>query len=348
MSVAAAALAMALASAHPSLACASGLPHAARTATGTAVAPPSGAAWLTADGAVRIVGYNDMAGMIARWDAGFTALHPQVRFAPVLKSTRSAPPALVAGTSALAPMGAEFTPQDLAAYRRAFGGAPLMIRVAHDSLDPKALSGPIGIIVPTVNPLRSLDLAQVARIFAAGRTPRTWGELGLTGSWRTRPVHLLGLRPGTALARFLQARAFAGRPYSPAVQGFGHSTDVARAVARDPYAIGFAGLDTPMTGLRAVPLAAAPGERAIAPTRSALQEGLYPLDRQLLIYAQRPLDPLVRAYLAFVLSCEGQAAVAADPLGYIPLTPAQAGAERARLRPKTSRHSGPRTGPRSR
>lgn len=311
--------------------CSAGLPHA----TGGPVTPPAGAAYVSADGAVRIVGYNDMAGIIARWDAAFSALHPGVRFAPDLKSTRSAPPALIAGTSALAPMGAAFTPEDLAAYRQAVGGEPLMIRVAHDSLDSRALSGPLGVMVPSANPLPALDLVQVRRIFTAGHTPMTWGELGLTGPWRRRPVHLMGLRPETALAQVLRARAFAGSSYSPRLQGFGHSTDVAKAVARDPLAIGFAGLDVPMAGVRVVPLAAGPGGRAVAPTRRTLQQGLYPLDRQLLIYARTPLDPLVRAYLEFTLSCEGQAAVAADPLGYIPLTAAQARAERARLLPGT-------------
>lgn len=331
MRAAGAALALVLAAGPAAAACPPGLPHASRAP----VAPPTGASYLTADGAVRIVGYNDMAGMVARWDAAFSVLHPRVRFAPDLKSTRSAPPALIAGTSALAPMGAEFTPQDLSAYRAKFGSAPLMIRVAHDPLDPKALSGPLGILVARDNPLSALSLAQIARIFAAGPTPQTWGELGLKGRWRDRPVHLLGLRPETALARFLQARAFPGRPYAAELQGFGHSTDLARAVAHDPLAIGFAGLDVPMTGVRAVALAAVADGRAIAPTRRTLQQGLYPLDRQLLIYARTPLDPLVRAYLEFALSCEGQAAVAADPLGYLTLTPAQARAERAKLLPET-------------
>jgi len=36
-------------------------------------------------------------------------------------------------------------------------------------------------------------------------------------------------------------------------------------------------------------------------------------------------------YLRLVLSCEGQAAIAAGSLGYLPLSPRDAAAERARL-----------------
>lgn len=296
------------------------------------VRPAPDASYLAPDGAVRITGYNDMRGLIEAWDAAFAAAHPGVRFAPDLPSTRSAPPALIAGRSAFAPMGAEMTTADLAAYRRAVGSAPLVIRVAHDSLDPKALSGPLGVVVARDNPLASLSLPQVARLFAAEGGVRTWGDLGLKGAWAARPIHLLGIKPDAALALFLQARAFPGRPYSEALQGFGHSTDVVAAVAKDPDAIGFAAVNVASPEVKVLPLAAAPGRPPVAPSREALRAGLYPLDRQLLIYARRPLDPLVRAYLDLVLSCQGQAMVAADPLGYIPLNPAQARAERAKLR----------------
>jgi phosphate transport system substrate-binding protein len=299
-------------------------------ALAAAGAPPPEASYLTRDGAVRIVGYNDMAGLIARWDALYSARHPGVRFAPDLPATKAAPPALLSGRSALAPMGAEMTPEDLARIRDAWGAEPLAVRVAHDSLDPRALSGPLGIVVARGNPLKSLTLGQVAALFAADGTARTWGDLGLTGDWAARPVHLLGLNPDTALARFLQARAFPGRPYRPELQGFGHSTDVVAATAADPLAIGIAAVNVATPGVRVLRLAAE-GERPVAPTRAALQAGAYPLDRSLLIYVRRPLDPFVRAYLELVLSPEGQAAVAQDPLGYIPLTPREARAEQARL-----------------
>ncbi|MDB5448088.1 MAG: hypothetical protein JWQ97_3405, partial [Phenylobacterium sp.] len=129
-----------------------------------------------------------------------------------------------------------------------------------------------------------------------------------------------------------------------------HSTEVAQAVAEDPEAIGFAAANAAEGGVKVLPLAVAEGQPPVAPTRRALQDGRYPLDRQLLIYARRPLDPLVRAYLDLALSCEGQAVVAADPLGYIPLTPAQARAERAKLGPPppapiSRRKSGRRSAP---
>jgi phosphate transport system substrate-binding protein len=294
-------------------------------------APPSDAPYLTAEGAVRIVGYNDMRGLIAHWDALFAARRPGVRFAPDLPATRAAPPALLAGTSPLAPTGAAIEPADLARFRARWGAEPLAVKVAHDSLDTHALSGPLGVVVARGNPLASLSLADIAALFAADARIRTWGDLGLKGVWAERPIHRFGLRRETPLARELQAKAFPGRSLAAEVAVFGHSTEVAATVAGDPLAIGFASLNAASPAVRIVPLSPAPGRPPVAPTPSTLRSAAYPLDRTLLIYARRPLDPFVRSYLELVLSCEGQAAVAKDPLGYIPLAPAQMRAGRAAL-----------------
>src|SRR5438270_13639442 len=115
---------------------------------------------------IRIVGYNDMAEMLQAFDARFATEHPGVRFALELKGTRTAPPALAAGTSALAPMGAEFSAEELAGYRAATGGEPIEFRIAHASLSRKALSGPLAIIVRADDPRVSLTLPEVAAIFS--------------------------------------------------------------------------------------------------------------------------------------------------------------------------------------
>jgi phosphate transport system substrate-binding protein len=322
------AAALRLAAAIIGAACPAGAPHAPAALP----APPPGATYLDHDGAVRIVGYNDMRAMFEGWDAALALRFPSgVRFALDLPSTRSAPAALIEGRSAMAPMGAEMTRDDLREAAAEFGAAPIMIRVAHDSLDARALSGPLGLVVANDSPLAALTLGQIAQIYAAGGALTTWGQLGLKGVWAHEPIHRLGLRPETALGQWLQARLFAGRAFAPDLVGFGHSDEVVRAVARDPLAIGFASLNVPVTDVKVLPISRGPGRAPVAPTRLALQTGSYPLDRQLLIYAHRPLDPFVRGYLMLVLSCEGQAVVAADPAGYIPLTPAQAAAEREKL-----------------
>src|SRR5207244_11445017 len=112
--------------------------------------------------------------------------------------------------SAFAPMGALFTPPQLDEYRSIAGGEPLAVRIAHASLDPRALSGPLAVFVHRDNPIQSLTLAQVAKVFAGD--VGHWRALGLAGDWGERSVHAYGMQPGTALAFELQEAVIPDRP----------------------------------------------------------------------------------------------------------------------------------------
>ncbi len=277
---------------------------------------PRQATYLTADGAIMIVGYNDMQPMLEGLNVAFASRHPEFRFALNLKGTRTAPPALAKGESALAPMGAEFSPEELANYRLATGGEPRCFRVAHCSLNPAALSGPLAIFVHRDNPLAALTLAEVADIFS-GRDTR-----GLT------PV---GLAPGLALALFLRSQVRWNGGFAANFKGFGQSAEVVEYVARHRDTIGFAAAMRSVPGVRILPLAPAAGEPAVPLSEESVRAGTYPLDRHLLIYAREPLEPWVREYLGFALSQEGQEIIARGSLGYLPLNAAELAAERAKL-----------------
>lgn len=278
----------------------------------------SAARYLTLDGAIAVVGYNDMAGMMEALDTRFGALHPGLKFALNLKGTRTGPPALARGESAFAPMGAEFSPEQLAEYRAipGAGPAPVAFRIAHASVGDKALSGPLAIIVHRDNPLTTLTLAELAEIFS-GRA--------------SRGLHPCGLRPELALGNFLRERLALGENIGVGFKGFRQSAEVVRCVAADPLAIGFAAVNRVTPGVKVLAIASDALAAPVALTADNIRAGRYPLDRFLLIYARQPLDPFVREYLRFVLSREGQGLIAADALGYLPLNAAEAAAERAKL-----------------
>ncbi|SDR90720.1 substrate-binding domain-containing protein [Opitutus sp. GAS368] len=280
------------------------------------VVAPQGAHYVTPDGALAVIGYNDMEQMLEMLGTRFAALHPDIRFALTLKGTRTAPPALARSESAFAPMGAEFSPEQLADYRAVTGSEPRMFRVAHASLDPVALSGPLAIIVHRDNPLTVLTLAEVADIFS-GRT--------------VRGLHPCGLLPTTALGLFMRQRTMAGGNFGEGFKGFPQSRDVVEAVAADPQAIGFAAAMRAMPGVKILALAPGSGVPPVPLTDETIRSGRYPLDRFLLIYTRQSLEPVVREYLRFILSREGQEAIARGTLGYLPLNAAELATERAKL-----------------
>lgn len=289
-----------------------------------ALAPAS--AQVASDAPVRVVGYNDMDEMLPALAAAYRRDLGGPAFDFILKSTRSAPPALIDGSSAFAPMGAEFTPEDLANYARVRGGEPVMIPVAHDSLKPGTLSSPTGVLVNAANPLQQISLRQLRALFAPATTPQVvkWRDLGMTGNWAGRSIKPLGLSAETAIGARMLRRTFSGGTFTPVYRGFAQSRDVAAAVAADPDMIGLANLNVVRPGVRALALVDDRGVRHSGDARD-IMSGTYPLDRHLLIYARRGRDgcvePIARDFLRYALSARGQAIIASGTRGYLPLNP---------------------------
>jgi len=281
------------------------------------IAFPKGASYLTAKGEVAIVGYNDMQEMLAALGARFTALHPEFHFAWDLPGTKAAPAALAAGKSAFAPMGAEMTPPQLAAYEAVTHAPPRMFRVAHASLNPKALSGPLAIFVSGNNPLTSLTCAEAAAIFS--------------GENREAGMKICGVESDAALGIFFRNGVMGGRPFAPDFVGYPQSADVVARIAADAHAIGFAAAMRATPAVKILALASRANEAPVELTEASLVAGRYPLDRCLLIGVRAPVEPWLREFLRFVLSREGQQLIAGSTLGYLPLNANDAATECRKL-----------------
>lgn len=297
---------------------------------------PVAARYLTTQGKLRIVGYNDMSEMLLALSDLFARYHPGFSFELVLKGTRTAPAALTDGSSLFAPMGAEMEEAPLVAFMSAHGSEPVMIRVAHDSLDPRALSSPTGLFVHRSNPLTRISIAEAQRIFTVGEASiARWAQLGARGPLATQPIRPVGLGADTAIGSFMRRHKFGGARFVDNYRAFARSTDVIAAVEKDPTAIGFANLNHATSNVRALHLSWKPGKRAYAGTPANLRAGRYPLGRHLLVYARREadgrIDPIAGAWLRLILSCEGQSVIGKGSLGYIPLGKAEVEHERRKL-----------------
>ncbi|MDE1893564.1 MAG: hypothetical protein KGH90_04415 [Xanthomonadaceae bacterium] len=291
--------------------------------------------YIERNGAVRIVGYNDMRWMLEALDRRFESTHPGIRFDLVLEGTRTAPAALADGSSLFAPMGAEFTDQALARYRRRVGADPLRFRVAHAALDPRARSSPLAVFVNPANPLSTISMRQLRAIFAAPTRLTEGMQLGLGGAWAHWRIHPCGLAADTALGVFMRRHHFAGAPYAASYRGFRESTQVLRQVAADPSALCLADLNQASPAVRVVGIRLPAGAGVTRGSQQDIVSGRYPLDRHLYVYLRSPLarrgDSLACAYLDLMLSAPGQRIIAASAPGYLPLSAAERAIERRRL-----------------
>ena len=294
-----------------------------------------GVAYLEPDGAMRVVGYNDMRGMLEALDRRFEVTHPGRRFDLVLKGTRTAPAALAAGTSLFAPMGAEFSASELADYRNATGSSPVKFRVAHAALDPSARSSPLAIYVHRDNPLAVISLQQLRAIFATPQRIHRWSQLGLTGAWAARQIHPCGLAPATALGTWFTRRVLAGEPYAPDYLGLPESALALHQAATDTDALCVADLNQVNDAVRVVAITL-PGSGASSGSPADIVSGRYPLDRYLYVYTRSENDPrtdaLLCQYLQLLWSTDGQAIISASAPHYLPLSRAERAIEKRGLK----------------
>ena len=168
-----------------------------------------------------------------------------------------------------------------------------------------------------------------------GKDVTTWGDLGLTGDWASRPIsHLrpqLGLAAPTASSRSTCSQT---GDYKDTVKEQPGSASVVQGVTEDRFGIGYSGIGYKTSGVKAAP-ARREGASSSTGRYANVTSGKYPLSRFLYIYVNKapgkPLDPLVKEFLKLILSKDGQEVVVKD--GYLPLIAGarRRGAEEARV-----------------
>lgn len=310
-------------------------------------------------GTIRIWGHGayerkrDFIGeLVNAWEQGFRQFEPGVHFENHLVGTAAAIGALYTGRGDLALMGREIWPPEAAAFKEVFGYPPTGIDVVTGSLDVRNRDYALVVFVHRDNPIRGLTLPQLRSIFAVPDRPgahaaHTWGDLGLTGAWRNRPIHRYGLPISRGFARFFEQRVFGGAElWQPSLREFadlpgskGGATDGGQrmldAMASDPGSIGYAGLLYHNAELRPVALAERAGTPYIEPTRATVMDHSYPLTRMVTMFLNRPpgkpVDPKLREFLRYVLSRQGQQAVLRHGRGYLPVLAPSAALELEKL-----------------
>lgn len=277
-------------------------------------------------GNVSSIGSDTLNNLMTLWAEAFNKVYPNVKVQIEGKGSATAPPALIAGTAQLGPMSRPMKGSEIDAFEKKFGYKPTAIRVAVDAL---------AVYVNKDNPIKCMTMAQVDAVFSKSRRygykedVRTWGQLGLTGEWASRPLSLYGRNSASGTYGFFKEHALKNGDYKDEVKEQPGSASVVQGVTVDRYGIGYSGIGYATAGVRAVPLAARDGARCFEASPENAYAGDFPLARFLYVYVNRapgkPLDPITREFIKLVLSRQGQEVVIKD--GYFPIPASIAGEE---------------------
>ncbi|MFI5335785.1 MAG: PstS family phosphate ABC transporter substrate-binding protein [Opitutales bacterium] len=242
---------------------------------------------------------------------------------------------------------------DLLAYERMKNVDPVEIAAVTGSYDVGGWENSFTILVNDDNPIKGLTMEQLDGIFGAERDGgwvgtnwrpdlargpekniRTWGQLGLTGEWADKPIHVYGfsLRYNTAVAfcdlvlkgsdKWNEKIHAYGNYMAPDGKRYVEADQITEAIGKDKYAIGFNRYRGERPHVKRIAVGEGNGP-LVEHTIGNVQNGSYPLATQVYFYTTvlrgQKMDPKVKEFLRFILSQEGQAEVQRDGK-YLPLT----------------------------
>lgn len=277
-------------------------------------------------GNVNSVGSDTMNNMMTLWGEAFLKMYPNVKVQVEGKGSTTAPPALIQGTAQFGPMSRSMKPSEIDSFEKKYGYKPTMLRVSYDAL---------AVYVNKDNPLEKLTLQQVDGIFSrnpAAKKVAKWGDLGLTGDWAGKPISLYGRNSASGTYGFFKEVALGNRDFKETVKEQPGSASVVQGVTEDRFGIGYSGIGYKTSGVKIVPVVGKGGVASDGKYED-VTANKYPLARFLYVYINKapgkPLDPLVKEFVKFMFSKEGQEVVLKD--GYYPVTAAIAKEELAKI-----------------
>ncbi len=267
-------------------------------------------------GNLNSIGSDTLNNLMTYWAEGFKALYPNVNIQIEGKGSSTAPPALIEGTAQLGPMSREMKSTEIDQFEKKYGYKPTEVKVAIDAL---------AVFVHKDNPLSGLSLEQLDSIFSStykrgGKPISTWGDLGLTGDWKNRPISLYGRNSASGTYGYFKDHALLKGDFKNTVKEQPGSSAVVQGIASDLGAIGYSGIGYQTSGVKVLAIGTTATDQTPPTVENALSKK-YPLARFLYIYINQkpgtPLNKLVEEFLKFVHSKQGQEIVAKD--GYYPL-----------------------------
>jgi len=281
-------------------------------------------------GTLTSVGSDTASALITRWAGAFQALHPQVRIQVQAVGSASAPAALSGGGADLGSMSRPMNADELATFQARYGYAPAHIVIAHDA---------IAVFVHPDNPLRRITLAELDAIYSAHRRCgqpepiRHWSDLAVDMPANANALLASGRNSASGTYEMFRASVLCGGDYRADVVAWPGNGAVIATVATNREAIGYAGAGYLNGLVKPLALARDEGDPGTLPDSASVTDGRYPLARASYIYFNRApgraLAALPAAFLAYVLSDEGQALARQE--GFLALDPTERTAQRTQL-----------------
>ena len=245
---------------------------------------------------LQIKGSDTMVNLVQAWAEKFMEKNPQEFIAVTGGGSGTGLSSLISGTCDIA-MSSRTVKEKEVALAKQKGINPYEIKVALDGL---------AVVVSPKNPVSKLTVDELARVFT-GKI-MNWKEVG--GANAKIVILSREVNSGTHVY-FKEHVLRKGDPnskeeFSPSALMLPSSQAIADEIAQNPAAIGYYGMGYISPKQKPVSVAMDRKSEYVAPTVQNVINGKYPISRPLFLYTNSVPQGLVKKFVDFALSQEGQ------------------------------------------
>ena len=261
-------------------------------------------------GSFKIIGSNTVTPLSAVWAEDFMKANPEVSIAVSGPGSGAGIAALIDSTTDICQSSRAIKQSEID-QAKANGVNPYEIQVASDGLS---------VVVNPSNPVSELTIAQLSTIYTNQIT--NWKEVG--GS--DIPIVVLSRDTNSGTHVFFKEHVvqMAGLPtqdtkleYGSKVLFLPSTEEGVSEVARNPNAIFYPGLGYVTSQVKLVKIKKTASDPGILPSAATVLDGTYPISRPLLFYTNGVPTGIIKTFIDYCLSPEGQEKV--TEVGYVPL-----------------------------
>ncbi len=181
----------------------------------------------------------------------------------------------------------------------------------------------MAIYVHKDNPVESLTIEQLARIYSEGGTVDKWSQIGvdITSAGGNDEIVRVSRQNSSGTYFFFREHVLSKKDFKLGSRDMSGSKDVVELVSKTPGAIGYSGMGYKTDGVKFVKIATKEGEVAHMPSLENVVAGKYSLARPLHMYTLGQPTGILKTYLDWIMSAPGQKIV--EEAGYVPVGAAE-------------------------
>jgi len=276
--------------------------------TSCGLSEPSSAVPTQSTAYIENKGSDTIVNLALAWAERYQAGHPDVRISVTGGGSGTGIAALINGTVDVANASRQIKPEEMR-EAQANGIQPVEFVIARDA---------IAVIVHPENPVSQLTLQQISAIYSGEFN--NWLEVG----GEDRPIVRLSRETNSGThVYFLEMVVRLGDKNNKTLFSMDtlllpSSEGIVNEVRQNPNAIGYDGLGYVPPDLRMIAVSPSAEASFVLPSIATVNDGSYPIARDLYMYTAGEPTGAVKAYLEWILSAEAQAIVA--ELGFVPIS----------------------------